>query len=276
MAESTDEILDGIVYEKNNNDHLKNKLTDDSSTSVWKSIYYTFATAIRSLQLILDKFKDEIQKLIDNQIVGTLPWYVQEAKKFQSGFNLKADGTYDNTGKTDAEIANSKIVSFAAATESDTREIVVKVYGENIRLTTAEVSNVQSYMDTIKFAGTSVLVTSKDADVLELDMTLYRTSPYQISTEGFSIVDGKEVINSTINAYLKQLPYNGRLTVQELSNSLEKLASIDLVQINNVYVREATEASSAKVDLMKEDKQEYIPISGFFEYDTAKSKILIK
>lgn len=276
MARSTKEILDDIVAEKEKNTQLKDKLTNDASTSLWRGIYYTFATAIRGLELIQDKFKLELQKLIDNQIVGTLPWYVSQAKKFQKGFTLKIDGTYDNTGKTEKEISDSKIVKFAAATESDTREIVVKVYGETSKLVSAEVSNVQSYMDTIKFAGTSVLVTSNDADVLELNLTIYRTSPYTISEEGASNIDGTDVITNTINSYLNQLPYNGRLTVQELSNSLEKLASIDLVQANNVYVRAATSASSSKVDLLKEDKQEYIPVSGFFTYDKANSNITIK
>jgi hypothetical protein len=243
---------------------------DEFSKASFESIFFdVFAYCTLILEQIFDQHKKEVDTALYEQKSGTPRWYGNMALAFQYGFDLLADSDkFDNTGFTVDQIDASKIIKYRSVKESgESNRLVVKVAGESagelIPLTTLQLDSFDGYMEEIKYAGVKLQIVNNPADQLLLNMAIYR-DVLVIDENGNSILNGGKPVETAVNAYIKNLPFDGELVLNDL---IEKLRAVDGVDNAHIIV-----ATSSIYDTVTLDYRDYapinvktIPVAGYFE-----------
>ncbi len=251
-------FVDGALFE------------DEFSKASFESIFFdVFAYCVLVLEQIFDQHKKEIDTAIYEQKSGTPRWYRNMALAFQYGFDLLVDSDkFENTVFTIDQIDASKIIKYCSVKESgESNRLVVKVAGESstalIPLTAPQLESFSQYMEEIKYAGVRLNIVNNPADKLLLTMVVYR-DVLVIDANGNNILNGGKPVEDAINAYIKNLPFDGELVLNDL---IEKLRAVDGVDNAHIVV-----ATSSSYDTVTPGYTEYapinvktIPVSGYFE-----------
>lgn len=251
-------FVDGAVFEN-----------EFSKVSLESLIFDIVAVAIFLFEKILDQHKTEIDAAIYEQKSGTARWYRNMALAFQYGFDLTVDtDKFDNLGFTQDQIDDSKIIKYCSVKESlESNRLTVKVAGESgdllVPLEGDAQASFEEYLKEIKYAGVKIVVVNNPADQLQLDMAIYR-DPLVLDENGTSILLGTNPVELAVKSYMKALPFNGELVLNDL---IEKLRAVD--GVNNAHIVNAT---SSYYDTVTADYGNYapinvktIPVSGYFE-----------
>lgn len=243
---------------------------DEFSKASFESILFdVIAYGTLILEQIFDQHKKEIDTAIYEQKSGTPRWYRNMALVFQYGFDLLTDSDkFNNAGFTVDQIDGSKIIKYCSVKESgESNRLVVKVAGESnallIPLSSLQLESFLAYMEEIKYAGVKLQVVNNPADKLLLNMTIYR-DVLVIDENGTNILTGGKPVEIAINAYIKNLPFDGELVLNDL---IEKLRAVDGVENAHIVV-----ATSSYYDTVTAGFVDYapinvktIPVAGYFE-----------
>jgi len=243
---------------------------DEFSKASFESIFFdVFAYCTLILEQIFDLHKKEVDTALYEQKSGTPRWYRNMALAFQYGFDLLVDSDkFDNIGLTVDQIDASKIIKYCSVKESgESNRLVVKVAGESagdlIPLTTLQIDSFNAYMEEIKYAGVKLQIVNNPADKLLLNMAIYR-DVLVIDENGNSILNGGKPVEAAINAYIKNLPFDGELVLNDL---IEKLRAVD--GVDNAHVVVATSSVYDTVTLAYRNyapiNVKTIPAAGYFE-----------
>lgn len=256
---------------------VEGTLFDDAfSKASFESIFFdVFAYCALILEQVFDQHKKEIDTAIYEQKSGTPRWYRNMALNFQYGFDLFTDSDkFQNTGFTVDQIDTSKIIKYCSVKESgESNRLVVKVAGETaavlIPLTTTQLESFNGYMEEIKYAGVKLQIVNNPADKLLLNMVIYR-DVLVLDENGTHILNGGKPVEQAVNAYIKNLPFDGELVLNDL---IEKLRAVDGVDNAHIVI-----ATSSAYDTVTATYLSYgpinvktIPIAGYFvipNYDT--------
>lgn len=191
------------------------------------------------LEQIFGVHKRELDELIASKKLHNGIWIREQLLNFQYGFTL-IPGTdiWNNVGKTEAEILQSKIIKYAAVTESSNEKRVIckvatEIDGELQPLTSDEIEAVSEWLMQIKAAGVPYTLINYLPDLLQLNIRIYR-DPLVLTSNGVHRVDGTKPVEDALKAFMKELPFNGELRLQDLSNKLEQTEGVNLVQIDSV------------------------------------------
>jgi hypothetical protein len=229
MARTINEIQAEIIAAKQDDSTLSG-LNSASKTAIWMLWTYVVAVGIRTLELLFDAHKKEVQDIIYQMKPHTLQWYVNVARAFQKGQTLGPDtDKYDNTGKTDSDVEASRIVTYAACVESD-HELILKVAkeasGDLAPLSGDELLSFSTYMGRVKDAGVFLNIISLSPDALKLKLDIYY-DPLLLN-EGGKRIDGTSdsPVADAIRAYLKKLPFNGVLVSAFLIDALQQVDGV--------------------------------------------------
>lgn len=235
---SLEEIINQIHQSKESRPELA-ELNSESRVSVWRNFIYIIAFAIDLLRQMFETHKTELNELIATKKIHSGIWIREQLLGFQLGFTL-VPGTdrWYNTGKTEAEIEASKIIKYAAVTESvDEKRVICKIAGETdgelAPLGESEIEAVGNWLMKIKAAGVPYTVINYLPDLLQLNITIYR-DPLVLTQSGTHRISGKEVVKDALKEFMKELPFNGELRIQELSNKLEQTEGVNLVSVGSV------------------------------------------
>lgn len=271
MARTITQIHNAILNDIAASDVLSTQLTSTSKYAVFRVFTFIFASAIFVFETFLDSHYAEIDTKLANQKALTKPWYRTMALRFQygDGFSLDTDQDYyDNTNKDAAEVEASKIIKYAAVTDGDEKGVVVvKVAGETNQelapISDEQKQSLIAYFEEIKGAGTYVNIINFLPDRLYLNIEIYR-DPLVLDSSGNSINKGGNPVEKAIMEYMKELPFNGELILQNLVDKLQEVEGVKIVNI--------LEASSSWIDT---DLQDYgaptlinvkrIPVSGYYK-----------
>ena len=243
MARSIEEIKKELIKAKEVNPNLKT-LNSTSKVSIWRLLLYVVASSQRTLEELFDYFTAQIKKLINEQKVGSVRWYQSIGKQFQYGIPFdKETGVFksvkaDGTSYTEEEIGKSKIITYISAIDNiDYRQLEIKVAKGELPtpLSSIELSSFTSYMNQIKFAGINVITSSKEAYLLRVEVDIYREKPFTIGEDGVSILTAENEITGAIKKFLTNLPFDGRLVLEELSNVIEKVDGVDYIELKKVF-----------------------------------------
>jgi len=232
-------------------------------------VFNSIAYVIYVLELLFQQHKKEVTEQLYNQKSGRLPWYRDMALQFQYGFDLLVDSDeFDNTNKTAEEIAISKIIKYAAVNDGDNQGvIIVKIAGETDNklapITTLGKESVEQYFEEIKYAGSRVVVINYLPDLLYLSIQIQR-DVLVLDSNGQSKIDGTKPVEDALQEFMKELPFDGELRLQDL---VDKLQPVEGVKIATVL-----EASSSWIDPTNNAygvatvfNVKRIPESGYFE-----------
>lgn len=257
-----------------------NKLFEEQFSKVsFESILFDIvATSIYLLEQLFVKHKEEVSEAIKNQRRGTLPWYRYMALQYQAEDSLIEDSDqYDNTGLTAEQIEQKKIIKYAAVSESELDgSIIVKIAGEEgsdeekelVQIDPLEVEGVESYFEEIKWAGTRVRVINNPADILDVDITIYR-DPLIILEDGTNKSSGKKTVEIALQEFMKELPFDGELVLQSMVDKLQTLDGVKIVHLGPI------QSKSWEPEIGNEDGYNdftgfsirKLPESGYFKID---------
>ncbi len=243
-----------------------------SKLSLENVLFDIVSFAIWILQELFATHKNEVEALIDNQKAGTPAWYRYKTLQYQKGFDLlPGSDKFNNSGATAEQIAQSKIIKYAAVTESDEPgTIVIKIAGEDNGelqpIPDNEMPAIETYLNEIKWAGTRVRVINYLPDLLRLNLVIYR-DPLVLDENGVHIRTGKKPVEEAINNYLKNLPFDGELVLAHLIDAIQQAEGVlipHLVEASSKWIDSNTGGYGnwQTIDVKK------IPESGYFKIET--------
>ncbi len=231
MARTISEIQQEILTAKENEPALA-ELNSTSKVAVWRLWVYITAFVIHTLERLFDQHKKEVSEALSELKPHTARWYRNKALAFQYGFDLIEDSDkFDNVGSTEEQIANSKIVKYSAVTESETESrLIVKIAteqgGELQPISTEQKEIFEAYMNEIKDAGVKITVISYPADRLRLGFKIVR-NPLVLDEQGYNILTGTNPVQEAIENYLKNLPFNGELSLMKLIDAIQQVEGVE-------------------------------------------------
>jgi len=240
-------------------------LTSTSNTAIWRLWVYVFSVCIWALENLYDLFKSDVNYLIAQEKPHTLKWYATMSRRFQFGFALAPDETYFNNGAaTEAAIAASKVVKFAAVSEV-TKGLRIKVAGESsgdlAPLSAPELASFVSYMGRIKDAGVRLYIGSSAPDSLKQTLNIYY-DPLLLDNTGKRLDGTNDTpVQDAVNEYLKNLPFNGLFVHAQYIDALQQ---VDGVVIPEIVSSEARYGALAFSPITTE----YLPDAGYLRLAT--------
>jgi hypothetical protein len=270
MARTITEIQQEILTEKDRWTPL-DELNSISKVSIWRLIIYIIANSIFNFELILDNHKSEITTMIAEQKKGSLKWYRNMALAFQYGFDLYPDSDqFNNEGYTEEQIEASKVVKYSAVTETDNQSrLIIKIATESggklNPLDNEIIESFTAYMEEIRYAGVPLTIINYLPDLLYATIKIKR-DPLVLDASGFAIepIDGDiRPVDTTIQKFLRELPFNGELFLSRLTDQLQVTRGVTDVLIKS--------ASSGWIDpesggygTAQGFDMSIIPVSGYF------------
>lgn len=270
MARSIQDIQNEILRAKENEPTLA-ELNSTSKVAVWRLWVYITAFVIHTLERIFDQHKKEVAEALSEQKPHTPRWYRNMALAFQYGFDLIPDtDKFNNQGKTEDEIANSKIVKYSAVTESETESrLIIKIAteqgGELQPISTGQKASFDAYMQEIRDSGVKITTINYLPDILKLQMEIYR-DPLVLDENGMSILTGEKPVEKAIKEYLKQLPFNGELVLAHLVDALQK---VEGVRIPHIILAESKWIDAGVNDYgsFQPIEVKQLPVSGYYKIE---------
>ncbi|OWP80251.1 hypothetical protein BWK63_11970 [Flavobacterium covae] len=270
MARTEKEIHDQIL-----NELYTSSVLDIQAPLSSASLFYRFtrinAAVIQTFEKLMDTHKTQIDTAIYEYKPGTPRWYRNMALAFQFGFKLlQDDDQFDNSGATPEDIEASKIVKYCSVKEGlESSKVILKVAGEqgdNLRkLTNDEITSFTAYMKEVSYAGVKLLIINNPADKIQLKMDVY-IDPLLIDGNGTNIRTGAKTVEKALGNYLKNLPFDGELVVNDLIATLRKVEGVVNVNITTIQ--------SSYMDLTTNVYKPFsainvkvIPMAGYFEID---------
>jgi len=260
MARSIDTIYSLIIAEKEARTELDG-LTSVSATAVFKLWAWVTAAVLYTVESMHDLFRIEIDTLLRTLKPGTLLWYQEMCKSFQYGDAIN----WGSTGFAYSTIDDTKkIVDQCSVTEGNgglTVKIATDINGELEPLMELQEEAFTAYLQSMKYAGTRVSIVNSAANKLNIAVDIYY-NPLVLDANGSMLNGGSKPVELSIQNYLRNLPFNGRLrrsAIQDAILSSEGVRDIKITTLQSKY------GSNNYVDIDVSS----IPESGYYKIDSA-------
>lgn len=159
-------------------------------------------------------------------------------------------------------------MKYAAVVEAeDEKRLVIKIAtetGDELQpITPQQEESFKAYMSRIKDAGVPITIVNYLPDVLRLHIRVFR-NPLVLDANGTNILDGSKPVETAIKQYLKDLPFNGELILQELINAIEVSDGVEIVQLDAAETNWTPEGDAGT---MQPIDVSTIPVSGYFKIE---------
>ena len=245
MTERLEEIEAEIQTAAGSHQELAALESNTSLVSVWGKMKKVFAFVIYNLELLFEQHKAEVIDLIDQTERGSLQWYVDQVKAFQSGDDLIVR---DNKLVYETEDVSKRIVKQASVIEMPDGSLRVKAVKEAeegggyiplaIGATEDEVDELgqlKAYLRKVKFAGTKIDVFSEMADGFEANIKI-ELNPLIFNDDGSLIDPASEdpsPVGTALDNFLHNLPFDGMLYLSELEDALQAVPGVIDIHITD-------------------------------------------
>lgn len=242
-----------------------------SLVSLENIIFEIVAYALFLHEQIFDQHQKEINSGLAELKPHTSRWYRNKALYFRYGYDLIMDSDhYNDTELTTEQIESAQIVKYAAVVEAqDDSRVIVKIAtelnGQLQPITTVQKEAFEAYITEIKDAGVNITVINYLPDILRLNLRIFR-DPLVLDASGTDRVNGRRPVESALQEYMKELPFNGELIIQELANKLEAVPGVKIVQVDEVLTKWIDADSDTYGNFENVDVRQ-IPVSGYFELE---------
>lgn len=273
MARSIDTIFSEMISRKEQEPALS-ALNSSSKVAVWRLMLYVAAFSIWVLENLFDTHKAEVSAALAELKPHTARWYRNKALAFQYGFPLFPDSdVFNNAGKTDEQLAASKIIKYSAVTEAETESrLIVKIAtekdGELQPITEDEKAAFDAYISDIKDAGVKVTVINYLPDILDLKLQTFY-DPLVLTSDGTAITGisvAKKPVELAIAEFLKELPFNGELILQSLVDKLQQTEGVKIVNVTGAASKWIDPSLNGYGDFENIGVSK-IPVSGYFKVE---------
>jgi hypothetical protein len=233
MARTQQEIEQSIIDYKETRQELS-VLDSLSNTAIWRAWVYISSLINRTIEVIFDKHRTEVENLIDEMKAHRPSWYKNMTLAFRYGQSLIPDtDRYDDTGLTPDIIEASKVVKYAAAKDGST--LIIKVAGETngerSPLTADQEASLISYLEEIKDCGVDIELINEEPDYYRLTADIYY-DPMILNSQG-NRLDGSisQPVQSAIKNYIANLSFNGEYSNMALCDILQQIEGVKIPEI---------------------------------------------
>ncbi len=269
MARKVSEIQKEILDAKANDARL-NGLTSTSKSAIWRLFIYIIATVIGTLEKLFDVHAAEVYEKLAELKPHTTRWYHQKAMAFQYGFDLLPESdNFDNTDKTDEQIAASKVIQYAALSErQNPSKLVLKIAtekdGKLSELPQEIAEAFRSYMDEIKDAGVWLDVVNFKPDKLRLKLRIVRDK-LVMKSNGEHIINHNFPVNDTLERFVRNLPFDGKLSLQKLVDALQETDGVIDLSVDEAKIaRIDADGAASQYGSFTDIDIACTPASGYF------------
>lgn len=244
--------------------------TEFSKVSLENILIDIFSFSTWVLEKLFDQHARDVSDKIAQLKPHSLRWYRAKARAFQFGYGLLQDSDqYDNDTLTDQQIESSKVIKYCAVNEAvNESRLIIKIATQDTDgnlepISPDQLTAFKEYLNEVKDAGNTITVTNYLPDLLYLNMIIYY-DPLLFSSDGTLLIDGSRPVETAINTFLKNLPFNGVLQLVKLVDALQEVQGVEIPHV--------TQASSAWINANSGDYNSpvvinvyKIPESGYFK-----------
>lgn len=238
MARPITEIYDGIVEAKDRVNQLHSDivgnvganptlsaLNSPSQVAIWRLWAFVTACAIWLLEKLFDAHVAEVEAIAARAVPGTKEWYVNRVKEFQYDSVTTYYLTVVNGVPTYNIIDETKrIIKVASLTIGNNGLLIIKAAkdgggGSYVPLSLPEKNSLDSYVNQIKFAGTSHTIQSNNSDKLRIYADIYFDGVVPLSTI-------QSNVESAINEYLLNIPFDGQILLNGIIDAVQAVTGV--------------------------------------------------
>jgi hypothetical protein len=252
MSRTLNEIYNALVADKEAREELDG-INSTSQTAIYKGMMWIAAFCSWTLESLWDVRKTELENAARTVIAGTGDWWRARVLEWQYGDELEMiDGVY-KYATIDLE---NRLVARCAIVEAE-NEVLVKVAklvdGSLVALEAGELSDLQSYINLIKFAGTRVRAVSYAADNLGFIIDIHFSA-----ISGFAAV--KAGCIAAVENYLANLTFNGKVYESKLIDAMQAVVGVEDVFKQSISAKYGAGDYTAFSRL-------YAPTAGFIQIE---------
>lgn len=210
--------------------------------SVENVLMYVVAVCCHVVEVLMDNHRTEVEEMLDSRLPHRLRWYRDRVLEFMFNRELIAEsGKYDTTDMSENDIAESRVVKYAAVSERlEDGVLQIKVAGEGADgkrcpLDDETEKQLKAYIGEIKDAGVRIEIINQSPGLLLAEIDVYYNAIYKEA-------DVEASCREAAQAYVENLDFDGVLYLAELSDALRGVAGVKTVKILSASVNEiATE-----------------------------------
>lgn len=222
-------------------------LNSPSTTAIFKLWKYIVATQMFLQETLWDIYKAALELTISKAAVGTSAWLQDKVLKFQYDATtpqVLSVGSDFSVNYTTVD-TTKQIITRAAVNRTAQRTVLVKVAKSDppVALSSPELSSLNGYLDDICFAGVNYVATSLVSDKLYLKANVYYDGQYS-STISDSVI-------SAVNVYLAALPFDGKIKLSAIVDSIQTVTGVNDVVLEDVAVRADATAFASKTYMVQ-------------------------
>ena len=268
MARSVNEIYGQIIAAQQADSTLSG-MNSSSTTALFKLYAYLFALCGFTLETLWDAYQATINKTLADMIPGTIRWYYIQCLAWQYGDALIWDGS-----KFIYEIIDvtKQIIKFVAVTEQY-GQVIIKVAksvsGVPTALSSGEIASFTAYINSIKYAGTNVLIISYSPDLVQLNLSI-GIDPLVMNGDGSLITDSSSPVNDALNTYLAGIVYGGVFNKTKCLEAILAVPGVTDAYFNSVYAKKYGGSYTIV------NGQNYISVSGSYQWDIITTSIPVQ
>lgn len=229
-------------WELDNNGNPPQFAKSYSKASIENIILYIVAYCAYVVEVLFDNVKSEIETEIANQVPGSLQWYVQKLKNFRYNYTINDLGEYNNNNISEVELQNALVVKHAVALEDTvTGLLVLKVAGDNngerVPLPPIQQTALEDYIKRIKYAGVRTQLINQEGNTFNCTVDIWY-DPQLLPSD--VITNCRAVIGN----YIKNLPFNGEYSNMALTDKLQAVEGVKVVELTeSSYIDNGEEKS---------------------------------
>lgn len=222
-------------------------LNSPSTTAIFKLWKYIVATQMFLQETLWDIYKAALELTISKAAVGTSAWLQDKVLKFQYDATtpqVLSVGSDFSVNYTTVD-TTKQIITRAAVNRTAQRTVLVKVakLDPPVALSGPELSSLNGYLDDICFAGVNYVATSLVSDKLYLKANVYYDGQYSNTIS--------ESVISAVNVYLATLPFDGKIKLSAIVDSIQTVTGVNDVVLEDVAVRADATAFASKTYMVQ-------------------------
>lgn len=229
--------LSEIYAEAKDNRNLYLELTEfenSSKMSILDAFTWVTSACIWTFENILDVFKIDLAKDLQNRINGTPAYFANALLKYQSGDELviNEDGTAFSYPNIDVSKRIITKVAYFEEEEAGFHDKLVRFKiatgkpGAYARIEEDELISIRAYLNQILFAGQHAKVVSRIGDVLIPRVVVYYDGAV---TED----EMYQAIEDALNEYIANIEFNGLVYAQKVIDSIQSVEHVTDVSVSS-------------------------------------------
>jgi hypothetical protein len=201
--------------------------------SILDAFTWVTSSCIWAFENILDVFKVDLAKDLQNRVNGTPAYFANALLKYQSGDDLvvSEDGasfsyaTIDESKRIISKVSYSEVVEDGYHDKLAIYKIATGEPGAYARIEEDELLAIRAYLGKILFAGQHAMVVSRNGDVLIPRVTVYHDgaiSEDELYTN----------IENSLNDFIANMSFDGMLYAQKIIDCIQNAEHVTDVEVD--------------------------------------------